>query len=57
MSCSSHDPLTTTNFQELIMAKPDDTALAYPRPLLRVRTTYFFTVAFPRRCRAIRAND
>ncbi len=57
MSYSSYDPLTTTNLMELIMAKPDDTALVCPRPGLRVRTAYFFTVVFPKRCRAIRAND
>jgi hypothetical protein len=39
------------------MAKPDDTALVCPRPPLRVRATYFFTVVFPKRCRAIRANS
>jgi hypothetical protein len=39
------------------MAKPDDTALVCPRPPLRVRATYFFTVAHQWRCRAIRANS
>jgi hypothetical protein len=39
------------------MAKPDDTALVCPRPPLRVRATYFFTIVPLKRCRAIRANS
>ena len=57
MSWRSYGPLTTTNLLELIMAKPDDTALVCSRPQLRVCTPYFFTIVLPKRCRAIRAND